>query len=309
MKKKIDIEKLLQWALREELPKGRPVSGDIGYVIARRFRRRPLQLATQFSPGQRPDIDSLGFVPGAPHQDAEIVADHVARLATDARIETMDDARKLYGEFAPIAEGCLPVLMHGRFNQQALVISRAIAGKRPPWKFECPTPYPMRVDYRDARGALRDRPLVEGLDDDGCVVMLTPFRTRLARGQYDLDQSPRSRLNWNDPAPIKIGEVRAEYVAWHAALVSLAASLCDQLHEFTPSLPAAAALPWITGETPVSRVLSDGVPSGLMTMPLPLGPKRAPALPPLESDIARESRLWRSRSGREKVQKTTAAQG
>ncbi|NUU41560.1 hypothetical protein [Tardiphaga robiniae] len=74
--KKYRLEKLVCWALRDELPKGRPASDDRGRVIVKRFDRRPMSIAT----GARPEIDTLGYVPGAPHEGAERVADTVARL-------------------------------------------------------------------------------------------------------------------------------------------------------------------------------------------------------------------------------------
>ena len=73
MKKPIDIEKLVQWAVRDELPKGRAVSTEIGTIITRRARRRPFSVALQ----ARREPDSLGFVLGAPHEDALIVSDAI----------------------------------------------------------------------------------------------------------------------------------------------------------------------------------------------------------------------------------------
>jgi hypothetical protein len=252
MKKRIDIEKLLHWAIRDELPKGRPVSADIGFAIGRRLRQRAFSIARNLN--HRPEVDSLGFVPGEPHEDAERVSDSIARLPTSVPIASEHDARHLFGDLAGIAEVSIPSLMVSLFNQQALVISHASMGTRPKWKFAYPLPYQM---FAPTLGAGRPRAIVYGLDADCDLVELkrNEGRARKRDGEYTLAMSPRSPLDWQHPAPLHIGECRAEYVAWHAALVSLTVALAGQLVEFEPVAPSAAPMPWITGETPTSRIL------------------------------------------------------
>jgi hypothetical protein len=252
MKKRIDIEKLLHWTIREELPKGRPVSADIGFAIGRRLRQRAFSITRNLD--YRPEVDSLGFVPGEPREDAERVSDSIARLPTSVPIASEHDARHLFGDIAGIAEVSIPPLMASSFNQQALVISHASMGTRPKWKFAHPSPCQRFVP---TAGAGRPRAIVHGFDADGDLVELkrNEGRARKRDGEYTLAMSPRSPLEWQHPAPLQIGECRAEYVAWHAALVSLTVALAGQLVEFEPVAPSAAAMPWITGETPASRIL------------------------------------------------------
>jgi hypothetical protein len=305
MKKKIDIEKLLQWAMRDEMPKGRPISDDLGRVIADRFRHRPLSLSS----GARPDIDTLGYAPGSPHEDAEAVADAVARLPTSAKFEAVADVEKLFGSLLPVAGPAVRALTLKTFNPQALVVGCAIGAKRPRWDFT-PTCSQIKAPFRDKAGALRSRPLVEGLDDAGAtLVPLKPNRGKAAmtRGVYDLHRAPRSPLHWSTPALLSIGEARAEYFAWQFHLAALARTLRASLIEYEPIAPAAGAFPWIDGEKR-SRVLSDGFPAGLLTVPLALGPTRAAAEKPFETQIEVLARHGQANYRRARIAKSAAAQ-
>lgn len=280
MTKSIDIEKLVQWALRDELPKGRPVSADIGFAIGRKSVQRPFSMARSLN--RVAEVDAFGFVPGAPHEDALIVADAIAALSTSVPIASEQDARHLFGDLAAIAEPILPTLMVSRFNAQALVTSCASMGKRPPWQFEAPTPFQMFSPFKDSNGAVRERPLVYGVDADGDLVALLPNRGRAAKrdGMYNFAYEPRSPLNWQGPSMLHLGECRAEYVAWRAALGALALDLAGKLKEFEPVAPGVAALPWVTGEAPVSRVVGTRDLSG-GSAGLPLAPHREAKLRPL----------------------------
>lgn len=283
MKKRIDIEKLLQWALREEMPKGRPVSISAWDMI-RQIGTLGVRVQTSGP------VDGFGFVPGAPHEDAVIVAEAVRALPNAARLASEDDALALFGDLAAIAGQSVQALLGASFDARSIVIARAMMASRPPWEFDLPTPAAMRIEFMDATGALRDRPLVYGVDDAGDVVELSPHRGRKAQqiGLYDPDMSPRSPLNWCDPSPLSIAHARAEYFTWHSALTNLVDDLHDRLKEFDAVAPAAVARPWRTGQAKASRVLSDGV---VMNVdPLPLVPKRDPAPRPYESKIERMAR-------------------
>ncbi len=282
MKKLIDIEKLLQWAMRDELPKGRPVSSSAWDLIAQ-FAQLGVRVQTSGP------ADGLGFVPGAPHEDAVLVAAAIERVDDVATFNDDANVFGLFGDLAPIAGECIAPIRSAQFNPRALVISKAISGTRPAWKFEHPTPYQMRREIIDPRGAVRHAPIVYGIDADGDLVEMKPNRGRaVARdGMYSFAFTPRSPLQWNDPSLLAIGHARAEYVAWHGALISLVAALKGKLAEYEPTMPAAVARPWITGQ-PVSRVLSDGKPAS--PIGLALVPKRPAGGRPIESEIVRKSR-------------------
>lgn len=306
MKKKIDIEKLLQWALREELPKGKPVSASAWDMIESYG-----QLGARIQTSGH-GHDGLGFVPGAPHEDALIVADAVAAISDEARFEDAENLRKLFGDLVAIADDAIASLLKAQFNPRALIIGKAIGGTRPPWDFECPAPYQMKATFRDSTGALRDRPVVYGTDAQGDTVMLIPNRGyRAPRAIYDWNVDARSPLQWGDPSVLHIGHARAEYFAWHCSLVTLADKLAGALKEFEPTMPAVRPMPWITGQVLASRVLSDGLPPGLMTFKLPLQPKRHAPGKPVESEIEARMRAGAAERRAElaKERKASSAHG
>lgn len=283
--KRIDIEKLVQWTLREELPKGRPVSVSSWELVMSYGA-----LGARVQTSGPTSSDAFGFVPGAPHEDAERVAGAIRNLPRAQKIDSESAARELFGAWSPIAEGFIGSLMAGIFNAQAIVISKGTIGGRPKWDFEHPTPYPVSIQFRDNVGSLRERKLVEGLDADGALVALKPNQGKAVklRGMYDFAACPRSPLHWSDPGLLAVGHARAEYVFWHQALCGLVEALAGKLVEFEPIAPAARPRPWITGQAPASKVHSDGKTSDVR--PLPLAPKRKAAGPPLESDIERQMR-------------------
>jgi hypothetical protein len=235
----------------------------------------------------------MGFVPGAPHEDAVIVGDAMHQIETVARFTDRREVLPLFGDLAPIASDAIDAIMCATFDPRSIVLSKAIQSTRPKWQFEHPTPYRMKVPFRDAVGALRDRLRVLGLDADGCLVELKPNRGRAAMrdGVYDLNAAPRSPLQWGDPSLISIGHARAEYVAWHGALVALAQSLAGKLKEFEPAPPRAMPMPWFTGDAPASRVLPR-VADAAGEVQLTLAPKRpAPPAQSRETPAKRAIRL------------------
>ncbi|WIG52499.1 MAG: hypothetical protein OJF48_003418 [Afipia sp.] len=293
MKKLIDIEKLLQWAMQDELPKGQAVAASAWDVLTQ-FAALGVRVQTSGFQG-----DGFGFTPGAPHEDALIVAAAMKSLNTVARFDSVDQVLPLFGDLTPIAGDAVSSIMRAEFDPRSIVISCATIGKRPEWNFEHPTPYQM---FAPTFGG-RPRALVFGIDADGDLVEM---RARRKDGKFNLSMSPRSPLNWNAPSMVEVGEGRAEYVAWHGALVSLAASLSGKLAEFEPVAPAAARLPWITGETEVSRVITGRDLSSAFGEKLALAPKRKVALEPVESPIEAESVASYARASRTKMRKVAA---
>lgn len=297
MKKRIDIEKLLQWALCEELPKGQAVAASPWDVIT-----QYCALGTRIATGGYRG-DGLGFVPGAPHEDALVIAAAVKALDT-AGFDHVAQVEPLFGDMLAIAGDAVAAVMASRFDQRSLVISNAMLRKRPAWRFELPTPYQMFAPV----AAGRPRALVYGIDADGDVVEVRQNRGRAAQrdGAYAWSMAPRSPLQWLDPAPLHVAEARGEYVAWHAALCALAADLAGRLAEFDPVAPFAPALPWITGEAPAGRVLGNGEIIADADI-LPPAPQRKAAGRPAFSPIEAESAASYARASRLKMTKVPAA--
>lgn len=288
MKKSVDIEKLVQWALREELPKGRAVSTSAWDLISS-YAALGTRVDTSRGSG-----DGLGFVAGEPHADAGVIAYAIEMLPSASRFDDRIEVEALFGDLAAIAGDAIDAIMYATFNPRAIVLSKAILGSRPKWDFEHPTPYRMTLQFRDAVGSLRERPRVVGTDADGAIVDLMPRRGKAAmvRGVYDLALSPRSPLQWGDPSLISIGHARAEYVAWHNALVRLATALAGSLADHAATMPSASRAPWLTGDdAPTARVFVASCAS-VGSVALPLQPKRAaPAAQSRESPKLRSQRL------------------
>lgn len=235
MKTKIDIEKLLQWAMRDELPKGQAVAATPWDVITR-----------YCALGVRVDVsrhgDGLGFVSGEPSADALRVADAIRALDTEASFADIEEVLPLFeDDIAGIAREAARMIARSVFDPRSIVISCAVRGARPQWKFEHPTPYQMFAPAITGK----PRAIVYGIDAHGDLVEMKANRGRKAmRELYDIERAPRSPLNWHDPSPLHIGECRAEWVTWHHALVKLARDLAGALGEFEVMPPALPLRPW-----------------------------------------------------------------
>ncbi|MCS3499319.1 hypothetical protein M2189_001720 [Bradyrhizobium japonicum] len=241
MKAAIEVEKLVQWTIREELPKGRPVSADIGFAIGRR-PIRPGSIARSFGRAQPIHIAPTGYVPGEPCADARRVAVAIGNLDTEVRLANRSEALRLFGEFASIAGDAVTAILSSTFNPQAIVVNNAAQGKRPNWRFDRPKPH-----QRFVPTAGRPRPLVYGIDATGDLVELkrNEGRARKRDGEYTSALLPRSPLEWCNPFPLAIAEARAEYVAWYRAMSTLALGLTGKLDAFEPMRPTVKAMPWL----------------------------------------------------------------
>jgi hypothetical protein len=295
MKKTIDIEKLLHWAMREELPKGQAISASSWDIVS---QYAALGVRVDVSRGGG---DGLGFLAGDPHPDAIIVADAVRALGEDAHFEDRVEVLMLFGDLAAIAGGAVDAIMSATFNPKAIVISKATQGSRPRWEFEMPVACQMFFEARNSRDELRTYPIVHGTDAGGDVVMMKKNRGRAFKrdGEYDLALTPRSPLEWCDPSPLTIADARAEYIAWYLALVTLANRLRGKLADHEPAHPSAPMMPWLaTGAAP-RVIMRDLYPTTAET------PARRPGVgKPIESPIEAESVASYNRASRTKMRKT-----
>jgi hypothetical protein len=300
VKKTIGIEKLVQWAMREELPKGQSVSAS------------PWQIVTQYCAlGVRVDVsgygDGLGFLGGEPHADALIVAEAIRALDTRARFADRVEVLPLFGDCAGIAGDAVGAIMGASFDQRAIVISHATMGTRPAWAFELPSPSQRFYEAQNAAGAVRRYPVVLGDDADAHVVMMqkNEGRARARDGEYTYAMSPRSPIEWCDPAPLSIAHARAQYVAWHAALSHLATVLAAALESFAPAPLALPLMPWLSPTLATRLIFRDAF-ARYDTVGLPLQPKREAGRAPIESPIEAETRASYGRASREKMRRSAA---
>lgn len=283
LKKKIDIEKLLRWAIMDELPKGRPVSAGLWDSM--------MQLGCRVQTSRVGGGDGLGFVDGEPHPDANAVAQAVRALPADYKI----GARRCY-ELLGVYAACDPLAVRAMestpFNLPALVMRCAILKERMPW--DCGKPQMRPVLYNSERGG-RPHPIILGLDDDGLGLVAVKADKH---GRWPLDRAPRGHVHYEEPSIGDLLEMRAEYSAWHFSLVTLARELAGKLAEHDVLPPACAAEPWNTGEADVGAV--HVVKSDLSLSKLPLSPRRKAAGPPIEAAIETETRLNRAARARDR---------
>lgn len=294
MKRKVEIEKLLHWAVRDELPKGRAVSASPWDVIT--------QFGTLGTVVQTGGYgDGFGFVSGEPHDDALIVAQAVRELAQVAHFADIEEVLPLFGEIAGIAGEAPRLIVGSVFDPQRLVVSYATLGTRPKWQFEQPVPYQMFAPTLKGR----PRPIVYGIDDCGDRVEIrkNEGRARKRDGEYTLKMGPHSPINWHDPSPLHIGECRAEWVTWRRALDMLVEALAGKLATIEVQPSALPLMPW-RDAMPCTRVFKGRDLSREDAEPW-LAPRRErPVGKPVESKIEAESVKSYARASREKMKKT-----
>jgi len=151
------------------------------------------------------------------------------------------------------------VLLVGGIKTAVLVTAHAIKGTRPDWSDEQPRPEMVPA----ARGT------------HATVVGECRGKNLYTTGSY-------CPLEWS-PSPLSVVMGRADYFAWHQALVRLVESL--RLEKFEPLPPKAAAAPWIADDeaTIISRTIAV-MPNGRNDVGswgvLPLKPQRPKAGPP-----------------------------
>jgi hypothetical protein len=291
VKKKIDIEKLLHWAVRDELPKGRAVTATPWDVITQFGALGTVVQTSGYG-------DGFGFVSGDPHDDALIVAEAVRSLDRDARFEDIGDVLSLFGDLIGIAGDAPGLLLLATFDPQALVLSNATRGVRPKWDFEQPTP--RQVFAPSITG--RPRAMVYGMDGDGDLVEV---RANKKTGRFNMAMTPRSPLLWHEPSMVHVGECRAEWVTWHGALTRLALALAGKLETFDVVAPALPLLPWVTGSDRPRVIAGRDLASEAFDPRL--APKRHAPGKPTESPIEAETIASYARASRGKMRKSVAA--
>jgi len=243
----IDIEKLLIWAYRDELSKLQTSSAEgIWDDIANYGLHGIAPQTGDFGAAQR----YAHF--GLPHPDAVVVGQAVTALP-DLVIDWTKQAAVILGDLLPLwlARDVLPVRS---LRTSALIIMCARMDCRPDWREDNPRPH-FVPQPKDA-----SRPSIVG-ECKG--------RHRYTAGSY-------CPLQWV-PSPVTIAMSRAEYVAWHYGLTTLARTLALRDHQAV--VPGAPDAPWSL-EDRAGCVIHEGVATGVAGK-LPLKPVRPLAGPPL----------------------------
>ncbi|MFN3686112.1 hypothetical protein [Salinarimonas sp.] len=269
----MDIEALLRWAYRDELPKDAAVSviRAIGFTSAWGGIERYGELMTLIdAPANRWGVVPIGGEPGAPHPDAVVIGEAV-RALDDFELGLPEGWNPL-GDLVALglgeegdnllaatvgravdratvlqADGRTRVL---RSQLSALIRTCAILGRPPVWEADAPEV----VTVKGANGRVRWFRRETRADADGrsYEVELDGFDQKRQRPHPDAYQK-----HVLDPDPFEAAVGRAEYEVWHAALGVLVAELDGRLVDHVACGPARAIRPWETGEAEPARILPD----------------------------------------------------
>jgi hypothetical protein len=222
VKRSIDVEKLLHWAFRDELPKS-TVGSDVSPMFAN------AALGVQ--------VDKSGGEPGFPaamgtaHPDAFLI-ERVVNDLQSIEVEWPASRDLIAPEFgAMLGEGDVSIWrLH--VPVAVYVISHARMGNRPQWSVDA---WRLRRQINSINGKVR----VEGLGP----------KSRVQEGSF----CPLTC----EPDPREVVADRAIYGGWHHGLCQAAAALRDSpLERWIVTGPAISAAPWLYPD-PQPVILQD----------------------------------------------------
>ena len=137
--KALEIDKLVRWAIVDELPKGRPVAASPWDRLVSYGR-----LGTRVDISGYGSGGGLGIVPCTPHPDAERIGDAIAALPKNAQLME-EDCAALLGTYAQLdAETVRRSSGRKRYDLQGLMVRNAILGAP---KIDCERPYPASLRH------------------------------------------------------------------------------------------------------------------------------------------------------------------
>jgi hypothetical protein len=227
--REIDIERLVQWAYRDELPK-RGI-GDVANSWDPVRGYGELLTLVDDEPG-------FPVIMGPPHPDALTIERAVQGLHAEVVLDWRTMRETLMGDLHLLAPRGNPMLLARAeragvmtervFSEIALVESCARLGRRPQW--EVGTPSPQRMIGKNNRPVLVGESKGEG---------------RYTHGSY-------CPLQYTGPSIEQLIVRRFEWIVWHDGLVRLAGTLRGWLlREHVAGKPDAPATPWL--DAPAAR--------------------------------------------------------
>lgn len=226
-KQKIDIEKALIWAYRDELPK-QSVGGLTGW-------ERSIFLGYI---DDKPREYSLPVALGPPHPDA-LLLDHAVRNLPTIGIDWKRSREHLMGDLAGWLTDDNARVAHMSVSSAALVMGFARMGARPRWDLGA-----ARVRPKLGKNG---KPEIYFVDDAGALVCgITTTGRRYGPGA-------RCKT-YLDPDPAEIASARFEYLVWRQALASLVKGSWNYADHILTG-PTAAAAPWLVDDEAKGRVL------------------------------------------------------
>lgn len=223
---RLEIESLLQWVYRDELPKqsfGGAWGGGGGWSTERI--------------DDTPDYEHHTFpiACGPPHDDA-LRIDHAVRNSLgfgDATVLWDIACDTVMGDLANYARDLFDRI---KVNSLALVLLHAQMGTRPPWDVG-------PIERRPVGGKQPKVFWPDGVEGSKRAGYYSP--------------GAHCRITF-EPTLITIAEARAEYFVWWQALDHLVAVISTlPLEAYGATPPRAVPTPWLTGETDKRLILPD----------------------------------------------------
>lgn len=274
MKRRMDIEALVRWAYRDELPKVAAGTASFAPVMKPAWDciAKLGTLGTVIQEN-RYGVVALPCASDEPHTDALAVADAVARL--DALVFDIPDGWAPLSDMgdlgalgaSAVAQGLASLTTTDetgatrlRRPLSRLVIRQAVLGVAPEWRSEVPE---VREVRRFGRPAWFRRVVMEGEGAFGPVtheVEVDGYDSKRGRPYADA-----FRKFYLDPDMVPVVTARAERELWQGALCILAEDLAQVrlvAHEVLP--PSSPARPWEVAEVEGPRIL----PSLLSPVPI-----------------------------------------
>ncbi|WP_237479245.1 hypothetical protein [Lichenibacterium dinghuense] len=236
----MDIEDVLRWAFRDELPKDRQEGGEHGPGGYKCPLGAMGLLGTVVDNWSR----EPGFPAalGGPHPDALRVEAAVARLAelADQPIGAAPDLVPDFGAIGSLDE--VAAVRRALGMMPGLVARCARMGRRLPWRA---TTYPERIETANGRTMVAQWKTVASGTCDGREVdqqELVPVSASGGKDTYPLDSFCPLVF---EPSLQSIAEERAEYLVWWGALDHLALDLMGELDTIAVLPPMAPQRPWV----------------------------------------------------------------
>lgn len=279
-RRQIDVEPLLQWAFRDEIPKKYSSSAEGIWGLIEELGHRG-----GVDPGHGAAQRYPNF--GLPHPDAILIEKAVARLE-DCPLDWEAEAEDILGDLFALVERGAP---RNRPAESARRVSKIGWGNGPFRVHELVEPPRFVCEVMLRPSALVTMHARMGTRPDWFDAWPTASQVPADRGPYpkiigecwgkdyygpikDSGVLPYCPLDWS-PSITSIAEDRADYLAWWRGLRDLSQTLNLSGHIVLP--PAAPEWPWRDHE---KRPNIIAAPRPLMSR-LPLNPQRPTMGPPL----------------------------
>ena len=247
MIKRVPIDRLLQWVLNDELPKGAHTMQNVVRTIERAALADKTSGTNYIRPELTVQLDKMTgcYLQGEPHPDALVVAKALYRFGVNVNLSE-NQARGLLGHLAELDPLAINAARGVRPDMAALMINCAVLKRPQILRLEHPRP------CQTFRGGDRRRPRVLRLDVDDRLIDANVVHWNYGNARWRGE--PRSPLSWDNPSIAHVAKERAEYTLWWRALMLLWSQLAGRLKEHDATPLSVAATPW--AEPPSSETQS-----------------------------------------------------